>query len=170
MVAICGDPRKLEVAAAKNYFITKTREWELVKDNPKLSRKVRAWEKMGKDWDWIDRRMKGQGIRSYFTETLSDHGVKGSHGFSTCTRTITKEVIGQYPCEIREEREAKKTRDSFSITETVRMMFAEHLAGQMIEKNNRLGTKECNVDCKVAGVNTRKAVEDSLNTAKSIEN
>lgn len=163
MVALCGDARKPEVAAAKNYFIETTRAAELgiAIGNPKLSAKIDRWAAAGKDWAFIENKLKAEIVRGVWTDTHQDAGIKG-WGYSHLTRAITKKLMGKYPAEIREERGVKKTRDGFTVPELVNMAFAESLSAQMVAQNARKGYQECKADCEIAAENTMRAINDSL--------
>lgn len=161
LVAMSGDSRKPEVAAAKTYFAIKTREAELIQGNPKLDRKVKTWLEAGKELDWIWERLKGQIARGVWTDTCKSAGVKG-WGYSHLTRTVTKKLTGKYPVEIREERGVHKTRDGFTIHDHIIMGFAEHLSSQMIEKDGAQSYRDCKSACEVASENTMRAINDSL--------
>ena len=161
-VSLSADGKRSGVAEAKRYFMESTRAMEILRDNPALSRKIRKWSALGRDWDWIDKRYKGQFVRRAHTEALKEAGVMPGYGHATCADTINLEVLGQPARKIREERGVKDTRDGLDHVEVVSIMFAETMATRRIERHQSRGIQACKADCKVAGENTRRALDDSL--------
>lgn len=143
------------------------REWAEEKADPglKMDRAVSGYLKRGKDSEWINRRFKGITARKALCSTMVDHNckVRGTDNpFAEITRSITLQVLGKTPKEIREDKGLAKsapTRDSLDEEELISIEWAELQARKLIRSEAADGNEECVGAGKRAGKAIREAIE-----------
>lgn len=124
-------------------------------------RAVAAWRKQGKDEAFISARLKGIDARNVFTETLGKHGISGS-GFGICTNNIYKPVVGGTAAEVRKQKglpDKCNLRDHMSAVELAGTFFAETLASDKIQRENRQGLNPCASACLSAGMDVKAMLD-----------
>lgn len=145
------------------------REWVEEKSDPglKIERGINDFRKQGKSEVWIEDRVMGIATRHVLTSRMSDHNcrqVGNNNPYAEATRSITLQVLGRTPREIREEKglpKSAKTRDHLDSHELVRLRFAESEAALRIKEKAADGNEECVECCREAGKAVRVAL-DSL--------
>lgn len=132
----------------------------------KLDRAITAYQRQGKDLDWIGRRLKGVVARKALCSTMADHNckVRGcDNPFAEITRTITLQVLGKTPKEIREDKGLAKsapTRDSLDEEQLISIEWAEIQARKLIKAEAADG----NIECVDAGRRAGKAIKTALDS------
>lgn len=135
--------------------------------NPELGiersrdRAIKSWRKQGKDDKFIQTRIKGIDARNVFTDTLSEHGVSGM-GYASCTNNIYTPILGGKASEIKKQKglpEKANLRDSMSTVELAGVMFAEILASDKIEREERQGNNSCASACLGAAMNIKSVID-----------
>lgn len=146
------------------------REWTEEKADPglKLDRAVDAYQQRGLSDEWISERLEGKLQRKALTQTMADHNCRklgNDNPFAEGTRSISLQVLGQTPREIRESKglaKSARTRDFLDKHELTRLRFAESEAERLMKSEGSDGNRECVEACRRAGRAVKVAI-DSLN-------
>ena len=136
--------------------------------NPDLiaDRYISTYQRKGKSSEWIKQRLDGKLSRNTFTSVLSAHKVSGE-GYRNCTNAIYTPIFGGSTAVIREKYGIEKSanvRDNLSVVQLAAIQFSETLAGDDIEKNNRIG----NAQCELASHRASNAVRQALLEHKKV--
>lgn len=126
-------------------------QYRLEEVNPeiKLDRAANALLERGHTVEWVGRRLKGIGTRKQLMGTMADHCCKTrgrDNPFAEITRTMSLEIFGKTPKEIREDKGLKPsdaTRDSFDDTDLLLTELAEAQARKLIQKHAANGNEQC---------------------------
>jgi hypothetical protein len=154
---------RLEEAIDPELGITRSRD-----------RAVEKWRREGKDEAHIQARLKSIEVRNEHTSVLKHHGVTG-YGFGNCTNNIYQPILGGKASDIRKQRGLSSNanlRDNMTSVELVGIMFAETLASDKINRENRQGNNSCASACLGAGMNVKSIIdkhESSLERPKKPE-
>jgi len=134
-------------------------------------RAITAWRNQGKSESFIKARLSGIDARNTFTETLSQHGVDGM-GYAVCTNSIYEPILGGKAAEVKSRRglpPKASLRDNMSIVELTGTMFAEALASDRIEREDRQGLKPCSLACQLSGLQVQETIsrhEQAIQTVR----
>jgi hypothetical protein len=134
--------------------------------NPDLAihRGMNTWVKKGKSEKWVQERIMGIATRRHFTDTLKNHGVKGSVGYIRCTDAIYKPLYGGGSKMVREKKQLAKgenIRENMSDLELAGVRLAELLSSQNIEDKHIFGNTPCAIECEKASKNIAQAIISS---------
>lgn len=104
-------------------------------------RAVETYRRQGRSTRWISSRLQGIDDRSDFTDALASAGVKG-WGYATCTNAIYKPLLGGDAKQLKTAlglKEKENIRDNLGLHSLTDVMFAERLAGGMVEDHKITG-------------------------------
>lgn len=126
-------------------------EWVEEKADPalKAERAIVAFEKAGRPRDWIEHRFKGIDTRNSLTSTMKEHDCKVQgkvNPYAKITQEITRNVLGQTPKEIREEKNlpaSAKTRDFLPVEDLISIECAEAHTRRLIQEKGAKGNSQC---------------------------
>lgn len=146
------------------------REWAEEQSNPglKAERAIDGFRRRGLGDAWIGERLDGILVRKSLTGTMQDHNCKPvgkDNPFAEATRSISLQVLGKTPREIKASKglaKSARTRDHLDKYELTRLRFAESEAERLIKTEGSDGNAECVDACRRAGRAVRVAI-DSLN-------
>lgn len=136
--------------------------------NPELGisrsreRAIENWRKNGMSDIQIQMRLQGMEVRNQFTDTLKDHGVQGM-GYPICTDNIYIGALGGTAKQLKQKRNLPSKanlRDNMSMVELTGTMFAEAMAAEKIEKEDRQGNNSCASACLTSGMIVKKSLDD----------
>jgi len=138
-------------------------------NNPELiiNRIVRVYKNRGMTDAWIEERFKSVVARNNLTDTLKEHGIKGSE-YARTTNILYKHSVGMDADEYKEYKgldKNDKLRDNFSIEELELSKMTERFLKAQIKKNDSQGFDEIKEDAKVAGnygARIREIMEEAL--------
>lgn len=114
--------------------------------------------------EWAGTRALARATRKDYTDTLRDHGVKGS-GYVECTDAIYKELLGGAAWQIRVQRQLPSRanlRNEMSATELTYVMATESLAKDRIEDEDSRGNFECTVASSRSAYFIKRAINDDI--------
>lgn len=114
--------------------------------------------------EWAGMRALGRATRREYTDTLKNHGVKGS-GFRECTDEIYKQLLGASAYQLRHQRQLParaNLRDEMTTSELSYVMATESLARDRIDDEDCQGNYECAVATSRSAYFIRRAIQDDL--------
>lgn len=144
------------------------REWSEEQADPalKVERAVTAYQRRGKDMEWIERRFQGIVARKALTSTMADHNCKvngpNDNPFAEATRAISLAVLGKTPREIREEKglgKSARTRDHLDADNLIATAFVESQSRKLMKATAADGNVECVDVCRRVARAARVALD-----------
>lgn len=154
------------------------KEWSEEKANPslKIERGVDLYLKRGYTEEWVADRCQGIVQRKALTATMVDHNAKiagADNPFAEATRSISLQVLGKTPSEIKAAKglpKTAKTRDHLDRRELAALRFAESEAEHTIKAEGADGNAECVDCCRRAGRAVKLAIDSMKRPALALAN
>lgn len=91
------------------------------------------------DKEWNNKRHKGKKARVKFTDTLTDHGVRGTKAFANLTNQVTQIVTGKTASKIKKEENVAISRNKMTPFELKIMNSVETIAEGLIDEHKVYG-------------------------------
>lgn len=140
---------RLEEDANPELGVTRSRE-----------RAIDTWKRRGKSDAFIKARLAGIDARNVFTDALKTHGVTGN-GYGICTNNIYDPILGGTAAAVKANRgllAKANLREHLSPVELAGSMFAEILATDKIERENRQGLNPCASACLTSAMQIKETI------------
>lgn len=123
-------------------------EWAREARDPelKINRALDRWKQLGRDEEWIARRLKGVTQRRSMCATLADHNCQGRRAYSVITNIGNLACVGKTAKEFLASKglpESGSTRDHMEKHELAAISFYEAMTEKRIKDVAADGDSEC---------------------------
>lgn len=127
-----------------------------VKDH---SKRIKKYQKEGKDDAWIQERVEGIDTRKPFVDEQFNHGASRK-GVAKSSDLINVYITGESAASLKQTRAVKQTRDGLTRFELMSAKFAEELSTKRLQKFNPDGDKQILGQVEQAAIGVRMLMDD----------